>query len=840
MLSAGCGCLLAALVPVTAVAPALASAPRLVRVGAAPQAPVGSRALGTLAPGTRVHITVALEPRDPTALSSYATAVSTPGSSAYHRYLTPGEFARRFGASSAAIGAVRDSLLTHGLTPGAASANGLSIPVTGTASSLEQGLSTTLERLVLPGRRTAIVNRVAPALDAAVAPLVQDVIGLDTLGSPQPLLVRHGALARPSLAHAGAHVATGGPQPCSAASAAAPGQSSYTADQIASAYGFSGLYGAGDEGQGQTIALYELEPDDPADIAAFQQCYGTHTSVSYVPVDGGAGSGAGSGEAALDIEAVIGLAPKASILVYQAPNSASNGPGAGPYDDFSAIISQDRAQVISSSWGGCESVEGAADAHAEETLFEEAAAQGQTIVSASGDDGSEDCFGPPATGDSLATELAVDDPSSDPFVTGVGGTSLTALGPRPTETTWNNGDNFVAATLEISPGAGGGGISSLWPMPAYQSNAPAALRLPEGSGDCGASRCREVPDVSADADPTTGYMIYWNGSDSMSGEPAGWQGIGGTSLAAPIWAAVLALANASQFCDGTALGFVNPGLYAAAANAYPADFNDITTGNNDFTGTNDNQYPAGPGYDLATGLGSPNASSLAPTLCAQTLRIPNPGPQSSTVHTRVALHLKSLGVAGASPRYTAHGLPAGLSINHSTGEISGKPRSIGTSSVVVAASGRYGAVTSMAFQWTIGAAPTLSRASLTGVGQRRPQLRFTLDRGRGAPDLKAVAIALPRGLRFASKVRDVTLTEAGGARLRFTATVARGVLTLTAIAPASRLTATVRYAALTTSPGLAAAVADGRTGRLTVTATATDALGHATRLRASVKPSAAG
>jgi len=836
MLSVGCGCVLAALMPTSAVAPALASAPRLVRVGAAPQAPAGSRALGIVTPGTRLHITVALEPRDPAALQSYASAVATPGSSAYHRYLTPAEFAQRFGASSAAISAVRDSLLAHGLTPGVASANGLSIPVTATASSLEQGLSTTLERLALPGRRIAIVNRVAPSLDAAVAPLVQDVIGLDTLASPQPLLVRRGALARPALAHAGAHVATGGPQPCSAASAAAPGQSAYTADQIASAYGFSGLYGAGDEGQGQTIALYELEPDDPADIAAFQQCYGTHASISYVPVDGGAGSGAGSGEAALDIEAVIGLAPKASILVYQAPNSDSNGPGAGPYDNFSAIISQDRAQVISASWGQCESLEGAADARAEETLFEEAAAQGQTIVSASGDDGSEDCF----TGSPLAgTGLAVDDPSSQPFVTGVGGTSLSSLGPRPTETTWNNGDSFVGATLGTSPGAGGGGISSLWPMPAYQSNAPATLRLPLGSGGCGAGRCREVPDVSADADPDTGYEIYWNGTGSVSGQPTGWQGIGGTSAAAPMWAAVIAVANSSQACHGSALGFVNPGLYAAAATAYAADFNDVTTGNNDFTGTNGNQYPAGPGYDLATGLGSPNASSLAPTLCAQTLRIANPGDQSSTVHARVTLRLDSLGVAGGSPTYSARGLPSGLSINASTGEISGKPRSIGTSSVLVSASGSYGAVASTSFRWSIGGAPTLSRASLTGVGQRRPQLRFTLNRGRGAPDLEAVAIALPRGLRFASRIRDVTLTEAGGARLRFTARIARGVLTLTASAPASRLTVAVRYAALTTSSGLAAAVADRRSGRLTVTATVADALGHATRLRASVKPSGA-
>ena len=102
---------------------------------------------------------------------------------------------------------------------------------------------------------------------------------------------------------------TGGPQPCAAAQAAATVQGANTADQIASAYGFTGLYQAGGLGAGQTIAIYELEPNDPSDIAAFQSCYGTQTSVSYVQVDGGAGSGPGSGEAALDIEQAIVLAP---------------------------------------------------------------------------------------------------------------------------------------------------------------------------------------------------------------------------------------------------------------------------------------------------------------------------------------------------------------------------------------------------------------------------------------------------------------------------------------------------------------------------------------------------
>ena len=146
-----------------------------------------------------------------------------------------------------------------------------------------------------------------------------------------------------------AHAAAAGPQPCAAVRQAAStpaGQGAHTNDQVASAYDFSSVYAAGDEGAGVTVAVYELEPNDPGDIAAYQACYGTHASISYIPVDGGAGSGPGAGEAALDIENLIGFAPDVHVLVYQGPNSNSGAPGSGPYDTFKAIITQDRARVV--------------------------------------------------------------------------------------------------------------------------------------------------------------------------------------------------------------------------------------------------------------------------------------------------------------------------------------------------------------------------------------------------------------------------------------------------------------------------------------------------------------
>jgi subtilase family serine protease len=581
---------------------AVAARPASRRVGFAPRLPANSSLAGPVTGSTRMRVAVALEPRDPAALRRFATAVSTPGSAAYGHYITPRQFAQRFGPTSAQIAAVEASLRAHGLAPGPVSANHLSIPVSASAARLERAFSIVFERVSLASRRTAVVNTVAPELDGSVAGLVQAVVGLSTLSAPHPLYARpHGVHP-----HSTAHVATGGPQPCATARAAAAGQSAYTADQIASAYGFSGLYGAGDQGRGQTVALYELEPYTPSDIATYQSCYGTHASVSSIAVDGGAGSTQG-GEAALDIEQVIGLAPQANILVYEGPNSSSSAPGSGYYDTWSTLIGQDRARVVSASWGQCEALVNPSDASAESTLFEEAAAQGQTVFSATGDQGSEDCNGQSGPL-GFSPSLAVDDPSSQPFVTAVGGTTLSSLGPRPTEKVWNNGGG-LGGLLGTAPGAGGGGKSSFWAMPSYQSSAPSFLHVAQ-------SGARETPDVSADADPNTGYLIYWNGSGAAGPtEPSGWQGIAGTSAAAPVWASATALINASSACDGSFVGFANPLLYKAAASAYGQDFNDITQGNNDFTGTNGGKYAAGPGFDMASGLGTPYVAALAVTLC---------------------------------------------------------------------------------------------------------------------------------------------------------------------------------------------------------------------------------
>jgi Pro-kumamolisin, activation domain/Putative Ig domain/Bacterial Ig-like domain (group 3) len=675
------------------IAAAPAASPSHVRIGSPPAHPSRSKVIGALRSATRIALTVTLKPRDPAALASYAAAVATPGSSLYHHYLTVAGFRRRFGPTRGQIDAVAASLSAQGLRPGPVSANGLAIPVSASAGAIAHAFALSFQRVALASGRTAFANTQAPQFATSSASIVQGVIGLDNLSLPHPqgIRVAH-AQARPAAAATGARpqVVTSGPQPCPTAVNAGPDQRAYTADQIASAYQFSNLYGNGDEGAGQTIAVYELEPNSTSDIAAYQSCYGTSTSVDYVPVDGGAGSGPGSGEAALDIEDVIGLAPKATVLVYQGPNN-----GTGVYDTYNQIISDNLANVISTSWGLCEAEQGATEMEAENTLFQEASTQGQSIFAASGDEGSEACH----TSSNGDTSLAVSDPASQPFVTGVGGTTLSTLGPPPTESAWN--DRLTDPATDL--GAGGGGISIQWQMPSYQSGAPPSLNVINSRSSrvpCGApsgSFCREVPDVSADADPDTGYLINYQGN---------WVGIGGTSAAAPTWAAFMALVNASDTCNGAPIGFANPVLYDAAANGYSSDFNDITSGNNDYTNSHAGRFAAGTGYDMASGLGTPNGSTLAPVLCnggtsptKNTITVTNPGSQTSTIGTDVSLQLTS---DDPSATYKAQRLPPGL-VMSSSGLITGTPTRAGNWTVTVTATdqGPPAAAGRTGFRWTI-------------------------------------------------------------------------------------------------------------------------------------------
>ncbi|MGH9018588.1 MAG: S53 family peptidase, partial [Acidimicrobiales bacterium] len=277
-------------------------------------------------------------------------------------------------------------------------------------------------------------------------------------------------------------------------------------------------------------------------------------------------------------------------------------------DEYLRIAADDLADSVSTSWGLCEPDLGAAVAVAENVAFTQMAMQGQSITAASGDDGAFDCL---QDGTSNAHDLAVDDPASQPLVTGVGGTSFEGFDPggdlhpaypTGTETVWNDLDACNGTRPGLGAcsrtGAGGGGVSVFWPRPAFQKG-PGVASL----------KNREVPDVSADADESTPYAEYCTGSPTTDSDCArgggGWFGVGGTSLSSPLWAAIIG--DAVGY-NGARFGTATMTLYPLFRSAYATYFHDIT-GVGQFENSNGN-YPVTPNYDMATGIGTPDIGAL--------------------------------------------------------------------------------------------------------------------------------------------------------------------------------------------------------------------------------------
>jgi Pro-kumamolisin, activation domain/IPT/TIG domain len=615
-----------------------------VSVVPAPMLPTGASEIGAVPASATQTATVVLRPRDPSALTGFIASVTDRQSPLFHRYLARGQFARTFGPAPATVDAVRSWLRSSGLQVTSVASDGLVISVKATATRMERAFGTGLDRVRLAGGAIGQTATSAVRMPSDLAGAVTTVLGLDSLARLQPL-----GLGRAAQTHtaASAHPAAtgprfshpaGSPDACPDAVKAAAQFGGLTDDQIANAYGAFGLYSAGDMGASQSIAVYELEPFLPSDIWRFDACYfGAHaatqmaTRLHVIPVDGGQPRGPGSGEAFLDVEDISAIAPGATINVYEGPSPSADGTDYDPVDGYVAIVDADADQVVSTSWGLCEQAIQAGQPglqEAENELFEQAAAQGQTIFAAAGDTGSDDCNtsegSTPAKGQN---PLSVDDPGSQPYVVSAGGTTIDDATQPPAEHVWNDG---------AQGGGGGGGISMSWPMPSWQrdTRVPGIVRPGAGYTQANAVEqqygypqnfcqaylvrqsppppCRTVPDVSAQADEFTGAITVYSQENRSPQTPDGWATSGGTSSAAPQWAAMLALVNASPTCEGNpatsaGVGFASPLLYAVASDpaAYHASFTDVTEGNNDTYGLDNGEvFPATKGYDLASGLGS--------------------------------------------------------------------------------------------------------------------------------------------------------------------------------------------------------------------------------------------
>ncbi|GCE31449.1 hypothetical protein KDA_69330 [Dictyobacter alpinus] len=519
-------------------------------------------------PNNVLHLSIGLTLRDRDGLATLLERQNDPKSPYYQKYMTPQQFTARFSPTQSSVDMVTNYLRSKALTVNSVAPNRLFIDATGTVKQVEDTFAVIISNYTY-NNRPVYAPRNEPSVPAVIAPLIQTIGGLSNL----PIYPHH---------HVNKNV-----KPL-----IGPG-GGFTPSELRTAYGVNQLISAGYSGSGQTVAIFELDGYKSSDVDTYLSNYNLGAGkYSNVLVDGATNTpGSGAIEVVLDMEVVSALAPNATQKIYIGPNSTM-----GVNDTYNKIVNDNLAKVTSISWGQCEQSSGNSELAALNNIFMQGAAQGQAFFAATGDSGAYDC----TNGNSI---LAVDSPSGDPNIVGTGGTHLTtgSGGTYSNESAWGNSSDGSG---------GGGGVSTYFKRPSYQT----------GTNLTNANRM--VPDISADADPASGYSIYCTASASNC---SGWLSVGGTSASAPLWAGLATNINQYLIAQGKpVLGNAHIPLYNLYNNtqAYPP-FHDVTTGNNLY-------YQAGPNYDLATGLGSPNAWNIAQDLAAGTGGTPTPIPTSTS------------------------------------------------------------------------------------------------------------------------------------------------------------------------------------------------------------------
>lgn len=507
--------------------------------------------LGPTNPARTLALSFPLRRRSPADLAALLTAIEDPHSPQYHHYLTPAQYAAAYGPSPAERAQAVAGIQALGLTVTAADGGSALIQATGTARQVEAAFHVRLYDYRDATGATYFAADGAPTLSQALAAAVSGVVGLDTKPVVEP---------RVPTASAGGQVIGGGGLDPSA---------------LRAIYNVTPLISRGLDGTGETIALAEVDTFHQSDIAAYDNAFALSGPTPQVISVAGGASGT-SPEPVLDIEVIRAIAPKANLIVYESGSDLNH-----LVRMFDRIVSDNRAQVVSISLGACELGVDNSSApgflSALDSAFSRADAQGMSVLVASGDSGAYGC---------QDNHLAVDLPASSPYVTAVGGTAVFPTGNN----TYGREDGWEGP---LEGAGGGGGLSALYNRPKWQ--------VGPGVSNGYSNGMRQVPDVSADADPLTGYRIYY--SDSNCSGSNCWTVVGGTSAAAPFWAALIALGDQE---GNRKLGFLNPALYALGQSA-ATDFHDVTGGGNLY-------YQATPGWDYSTGLGSPDAAALIPAL----------------------------------------------------------------------------------------------------------------------------------------------------------------------------------------------------------------------------------
>jgi subtilase family serine protease len=605
---ATCGCAVAVLAFSAPVGHAAGPSARATRVGAAP-------------PTQQLQLVLPLK-ADLAGLHRFARSVTTPGAPDYGHYRSIAELARRFGADAATRRHVARYLRGAGATGVKLDTTGLFADATVTAKLAARLFSTPLASYHSARQARFVAPTSAARVPVALRGMVTGVVGLDTrrLGTRAAAPIAASSRARTHVAASqpgSAFPLTGTPSGCPAG----VGSGGFVPNQYQTAYGLSSLYASNIRGQGERIALIEIDGFRDADVDAFAKCFGLD-----VPRLNGFGVGikhqlAPGGESTLDLEVLDAAAPDLQAIdVYETKPSAA--------DTLKALTAPlqnhgFKPQVISASLGLCEAdvnlAVGSKGLKSVEGALQMAASSGITFLSSSGDQGSADCVG---LNNQPIDRLGVNYPASSPWVTGVGGTNieLDSANRITRQVVWND--------TSLQPGAaGGGGSSMLFGRPSYQKGIVK-------------QSARAVPDVSMLADIVPGYAVYCSatGDCVTKATPNPWQTVGGTSAATPLLAGGLALVDQQLRLSGRSdLGFVNPLLYRLGhtARLNKGVLADVLQFGNDvglyIRGTHKplGCCTAGAGYDRASGWGSLNVLRFAAAAVALTppnvsLSLPRP------------------------------------------------------------------------------------------------------------------------------------------------------------------------------------------------------------------------
>ena len=515
----------------------LASMPGLSRAAAfatsaVPASVAAHRAapVGTVDPRAPMEVSVSLPMRDADGLDRLLRALQDPGSPGYRHYLAVAEYTARFGPTEADYAAVASFFAAQGLGVRADAANRALIQLTGTAADMQRVFHTSLARFQDPATgRVFTAPATEPSVDLAVP--LNEVIGLDDAVLPTPRLIR------PAPGQAMARTTGSGPN------------GEFLGSDMRAAY-----YGHGKlDGTGQSVGLMELVGYNVASVQTYFSMVGQplNAHIMTVATDRVSPSCTGScddGEQALDIEYTISMAPNlAQVEVYVGH----------PEDVLNSMASRNTSAQLSTSWGWGEHFA------TDDALFREMAAQGQTMLTASGDNSNLKASGPW--------------PEEDANIVSVGGTDLVTHGPGgawASETGWNGS-------------AGGPSVDHSITIEPYQ--APYVTAANKAS-----PRLRNVPDIAAQSNINMYFCA--NGGCGYAG---------GTSFASPMWAGFVAMANQQAAASGQpAVGFINPALYEAGhAGKVKTLFHDILHGRSGL-------YSCTPSFDLVTGLGSMQAGLI--------------------------------------------------------------------------------------------------------------------------------------------------------------------------------------------------------------------------------------